>query len=227
VRAEERAVLGMDPRPSEIEALLIATRRGAPFLFLRDGEGALRLIPLGGERMVLGRAPECDLEIAWDPRVSGVHAHLERRGRQWVIEDDGLSRNGTFVNGERLGGQRALRDGDLVRVGDTLVGMRDPVPGEIVATVAVPTVPAPQISEAQRRVLVALCRPFRSPDRFATAATNQQIAQELVLSLDAVKSHMRALYARFDVETLPASEKRIRLVERAFAVGAVRTEDLG
>jgi hypothetical protein len=226
VRAEERAVLGSGASPSELQALLRATRAGAPFVFFRDGEKALHLVELEGDQMAIGRAPGSELEIAWDLRVSGVHAHLEQHGRQWVIEDDGLSRNGTFVNGDRLRGQRTLRDGDLIQVGDTVIAVRDPLPDEVVATIAVPTVPAPHVSDAQRRVLVALCRPFRDAERFATPATNQDIADELVLSLDAVKSHMRALFARFGVEDLPPNEKRTRLVERALAGGAVRPDDL-
>ena len=220
-------MLGADASPSELQQLLRATRKGAPFVFLRDGDRVLHLIELSGEQMVIGRAPGSELEIAWDPRVSGVHAHLEHHGRQWVIEDDGLSRNGTFVNGERLRGQRTLRDGDVVQVGDTVIALRDPLPGEVATTIAVPTVPAPRVSDAQRRVLVALCRPFSDDaERFATPATNQEIADELTLSLDAVKSHMRVLFARFGVEDLPPKEKRTRLVEKALAGGVVRREDL-
>ena len=219
-------MLGGAPSPSELQALLRATRDGRPFVLFRDGESVLRLVELDGSPAVIGRALGSELEIAWDLRVSGVHAHLEQHGRQWVIEDDGLSRNGTFINGERLRGQRTLRDGDLVQVGDTVIAFRDPLPGEVVATIAVPTIPAPHVSEAQRRVLVALCRPFRDAERFATPATNQEIADELVLSLDAVKSHMRTLFARFGVEDLPPNEKRTRLAERALAGGAVRSHDL-
>jgi len=219
-------VLGVDTTPTELQLLLRATRKGEPFVFFRDGERVLRLVELSGEQMVIGRAPGSELEIAWDPRVSGVHAHLEQRGRQWVIEDDGLSRNGTFVNGERLRGQRTLRDADLIQVGDTVIALRDPLPGEVAATIAVQTVPAPPVSDAQRRVLVALCRPFRDDQRFATAATNHEIADELFLSLDAVKSHMRVLFARFGVESLPPNEKRARLAEKALAGGVVRPEDL-
>jgi hypothetical protein len=226
VRAEERAVLGAEASPSELQLLLRATRREAPFLFFRDGDRVLRIVELGGDQMVIGRAPGSELEIEWDLRVSGVHAHLEQHGRQWVIEDDGLSRNGTFVNGERLRGQRPLRDGDLVQVGDTVLALRDPLPGEVAATIAVPTVPAPHVSDAQRRVLVALCRPFRDAERFATPATNQEIADELVLSVDAVKSHMRILFTRFGVEGLPPNEKRTRLAERALAGGVVGAQDL-
>ena len=219
-------MLGSAASPVEVQAVLRATRNGVPFMFFRDGDAALRLVALGRSPAMVGRAPGSELEIAWDPRVSGVHARLEQHGRQWVLEDDGLSRNGTFVNGERLRGQRTLKDGDLVQVGDTVMAFRDPLPGGVAATIAVPTVPAPHVSDAQRRVLVALCRPFRDAERFATPATNQEIADELVLSIDAVKSHMRVLFARFGVEDLPPNEKRTRLVERALAGGVVRSEDL-
>src|SRR5207253_3076190 len=56
-----------------------------------------------------------------------------------------------------------------------------------------------KISDAQRRVLVALCRPYASGEAFALPATNQQIADELFLSVDAVKSHLRALFEKFGI----------------------------
>jgi FHA domain len=225
VRAQQTAVLGTAVSPTELQALIHATRRGVPFLFLREDGGAQLVITLKGDRLVLGRAPGSDLEIAWDPRVSGVHAYLERRGPRWVIEDDGLSRNGTFINGERLRGQRTLRDGDLIGVGDTVLGFRDPEPAPVLATVSVPTLSAPAISNAQRRVLVALCRPL-SADGPAAPATNEQIAAELALSLSAVKGHLRVLFARFGLEEAPQNQKRLLLAERALASGTVAAEEL-
>jgi pSer/pThr/pTyr-binding forkhead associated (FHA) protein len=41
-----------------------------------------------------------------------VHAILQRIGGRWTVEDDGLSRNGTFVNGTRLASRVQLRDRD-------------------------------------------------------------------------------------------------------------------
>ena len=226
MRAQERAVLGAEVSPTELQSLIHAARRGAPFLFLRDDGGCQQVIPLDGERLVLGRAPGSDLEIGWDPRVSGVHAHLERRGPRWVIEDDGLSRNGTFVNGERLRGQRTLRDGDLIGVGDTVMGFRHPEPEPVLATISVPTIAAPDVSDAQRRVLVALCRPLASEQDHGVAATNEQIAEELFLSLSAVKGHLRVLFSRFGLEEAPQNQKRLLLAERALASGAIRPDEL-
>src|ERR1700733_9804552 len=142
VRAQERAVLGPGLRPPELQEMMGAERRAVPFLFLRDGDGEQVIVSLEAERMVLGRAPGSDLEIPWDPRVSGVHAYLERRGSRWVIEDDGMSRNGTFVEGERVHGQRTLRDGDVIQVGETRLGFRDPDADLDTRAHVVPTDPA-------------------------------------------------------------------------------------
>ena len=74
-----------------------------------------------------------------------------------------------------------------------------------------------RLSDAQKRVLLALCRPFKDASAFVTPATNQEIAAELYLSVEAVKKHMRALFERFGVEELPQYEKRNRLVDKLTA----------
>lgn len=209
----------------ELQELIRAGRLGKPFLFLRDGDRRQRLLALDGERLVLGRAPGSDLEISWDPRVSAVHAYLERRGPRWMIEDDGLSRNGTLVNGERLHGQRALRDGDVIAVGDTVIGFRDGISEPVSATISVSTVPDVEVSDAQRRVLVALCRPLVSGDP-AAPATNDQIARELVLSVSAVKGHLRVLFTRFGLDEIPQNQKRLLLAERALSLSVVKSSEL-
>ncbi len=85
---------------------------------------------------------------------------------------------------------------------------------------------AVDLSTTQRRVLVALCRPYKDGTAFASPATNQQIAEELFLSVDAVKTHLRVLFAKFGIEQLPQNQKRIRLVERAFYSGLIAERDL-
>ncbi len=80
-------------------------------------------VPLLGEP--IGR-DWLDSHGASDTRVSSRHAVFTRRGTGLGVEDGG-SRNGTFVNGRRLGpGERAaLADGALVRIGRTLLVFRD------------------------------------------------------------------------------------------------------
>jgi hypothetical protein len=74
---------------------------------------------------------------------------------------------------------------------------------------------AASLSETQRRIVTALCRPYKHDDPYATPASNQQIADELFLSVDAVKTHLRTLIQKFQMEGLPQSQKRVKLVERA------------
>ncbi len=70
-----------------------------------------------------------------------------------------------------------------------------------------------QLTATQRQILEALCRPALAGNRYATPATNQEIAGEVYLSVDAVKAHLRTLYRKFGIEELPHNQKRARLVE--------------
>lgn len=81
-------------------------------------------IPLAGERIVLGRAPDCTLIVA-EPRVSRHHAELHREGNGYVLADLG-STNGTYLNGHLLTRPLALRDGDVVEIGSARLVYRDP-----------------------------------------------------------------------------------------------------
>ena len=213
--------------PRELQERIAVERDGRAFLMLRDGEDRQRLVVLEDARVVVGRDADSDVALEWDPKVSSLHARLEREGRYWTLHDDGLSRNGSFVEGERVEGQRVLRDGDELRFGDTLVTFRDPV-----RRPSAPTVPAgkedlaPPVSPGQKRVLVALCRPYRDRPTFARPASNQEIADELVVTVEAVKSQLRSLFAKFDLDQLPPHEKRVRLVEHALQSGLVRQSEL-
>lgn len=178
-------------------------------------------------RVTLGRAADADVALMWDPNVSRLHATVEQVAAQWTIVDDGVSRNGTFVNGERIVGRRRLRSGDHIRVGSSTLTFRSPanVSGDMTATGdSMPT--RSSLTEAQRVVLVELCRPYKRPAAYATPASNQQIAQRLFLSVETVKTHLRALFAKFAVEDLPQNVKRARLVERAMQAGVVTDHDL-
>ena len=214
---------------SDLKARIEAERTGDPFLLYLDGEGKQRLFALESHltQASVGRRESADLPLDWDDQVSRLHAQFERVEQDWTVIDDGLSRNGTFVNGERLTGRRRLTDGDTVRFGSTTVTFRSPeVDQQSGTAVASQSPTAVDLSTTQRRVLVALCRPYKDGGSFATPATNQQIADELFLSVDAVKTHLRVLFAKFGIEQLPQNQKRMRLVERAFYSGAISERDL-
>ena len=215
--------------PVELKAVLEAERSGVPFVVYRDGPGEQQIVMLGTDqqRVTVGRGPACEVRIEQDSEVSRLHAELERLGDNWTVSDDGLSRNGTFVNGERVVGRRPLRDRDIIRFGRTSATFYQPLVASLTETrVGTEVVDRASLSEAQHRVLVALCRPFKESRGYATPATNQQVAEELFLSVDAVKTHLRALFQKFGVESLPQNQKRARLVERAFHAGMVSDRDL-
>ena len=215
--------------PTELKAQLDAARVGEPFLIYRRPDGPQHIVPLAPERdrLSIGRRGANAIAFDWDAQVSRVHAELERLGDDWTITDDGLSSNGTYVNGIRIGGRRRLRDGDEIRIGTTVVAFRAPDSRESRTTLIPDELRAiPRLTETQLGVLVALARPYRDSVGFATPATNKEIAAELVLSVDGVKSNLRTLFQKFGVEDLPQNEKRARLVERAFQLGVVSENDL-
>jgi pSer/pThr/pTyr-binding forkhead associated (FHA) protein len=209
----------------ELKERLEIERLGSPFLVYRDGADRQVLRALEGDRLSIGRDEAADVSLAFDGEVSRVHAELVRVGGGWTVADDGLSRNGSFVNGERVVGRRRLADGDALRFGSTTMLFR--APGEQLdeTTISAGSGGAVELSDAQRRVLVALCRPFAGGE-FATPATNREIADELYLSVDAVKAQLRALFDKFDVGDLPQNQKRSRLAELALRQGAVAPRDL-
>jgi pSer/pThr/pTyr-binding forkhead associated (FHA) protein len=199
-----------------------------PVLVYRDDTGAQRFFPLEGRAaLTIGRGSGCEVQLAWDDRVSRVHAALDQVGPDWTLVDDGLSRNGTFLNGERLNGRRRLSDGDTFVLGSTSFQFQDTHRGATQLTrVGEQLVTAASLSQTQRRIVTALCRPYKHDDPYATPASNQQIADELFLSVDAVKTHLRTLFQKFGVEDLPQNQKRVKLVERVLGLGLVSRKEL-
>jgi hypothetical protein len=214
----------------ELKAQIEAEREGRPFLVFRAaaGEQAIVAIEPGAAELWVGRSESAGVRLDWDEEVSALHAQIEVVGGECTLVDDGLSRNGSYVNEERVHGRRHLRDGDTIRFGRTAVLYRRPGEGggteETVIAADAPL--AATISPAQRRVLIALCRPYKEGGNFATPATNQEIGGELHLSVDAVKTHMRALFEKLGVGDVPQNQKRVALVERALQTGIVSTHEL-
>jgi hypothetical protein len=147
---------------------------------------------------------------------------VERVSGEWSVVDDGRSRNGTFVNGERARGRRRLRDADLIR----LVARRScsAIRPRVAAHPAVRRGLGSAAIDAQRRVLVAVCRPF-GRSAFAVPPTTRQIADELVIGVETVKTHLRSLFEAFDIVDLPQNQKRAGLARRALEAGVVGPAD--
>jgi FHA domain/Bacterial regulatory proteins, luxR family len=214
---------------AELKMLLEAEGVGRPFLAFRDRLGLLCLfvVPQGDGTSSVGRRVEMDLSIPWDREVSGLHAELQVIGGELAIVDDGLSTNGTYLNAKRINGRQRLRDGDRIRVGRTVLAYRTPAAETVHETISAMDSPAlMELTDTQRRVLIALCRPFRDGAGFASPATNQQIASEVFLSVDTVKTHLRILFAKFELSELAQNEKRSRLAEYVLQFGIISQRDL-
>ena len=114
----------------------------------------------------------------------------------------------------------------MIRFGSTTVTYRDPAQGSEETAPAAGDATATAVTVAQRRVLVALCRPFADGDGPGAPPSNAEVAAELAVSVEAVRTHMKALFKLFEVPDLPQNRKRAELARRALAAGIVLTRDL-
>jgi len=71
-------------------------------------------VPLDIDCFVIGRESDCHLAVP-SPSVSRRHAQLRLEDGQWSIEDL-RTRNGTWVNGQRIHSRTPLRHNDEIRV---------------------------------------------------------------------------------------------------------------
>ena len=198
-----------------------------PYLSRWAAQAEQRRWALQAAVVTIGREASADVVIDGDLLVSRLHSTLERVAGAWTIVDNGLSRNGTFVNGHRVSGRVQLHDRDQIRIGGTVLTFCAPAEIDGLHTlVGEPLPTTARLTPAQRTVLIALCRPYKDEPAYPTPATNQQIAAELCLSLDSVKTHLRTLFHKLGIDHLPQNQKRARLVEMALRYGLVSTHDL-
>ena len=183
------------------------------------GPGGRELRPLDSERITVGSVDSNDLVVDL-PGVSRVHAVFERFSESWTVRDLG-SRNGTFVNGTRTIGERALHPGDEIVLGTLRLVYHGPARGKETKALAEP----PTVTPRERDVLVALCRPLLAGDAFTEPASIRTIAAELVISQAAVKQHLARLYRKFGIGESGA-RRRVQLANAALASGAVNLGDL-
>jgi pSer/pThr/pTyr-binding forkhead associated (FHA) protein len=179
------------------------------------------LIPLTGPRVTIGKSETNAVALEHDGTVSRIHAVLENLGFSWSIRDLG-SRNGTYINGEKIAAERVLRSGDEIRVGTSrLVFWAVKESGEPASkdeTLSAEPAP-PRLTPRELEVLVVLCRPLVSDAPFPGPASVRDMAQALVVTDAAIKQHLQNLYDKFDVPT--EGERRLRLANEAIRRGAV------
>ena len=183
------------------------------------GRNGRELRALDSERLTVGTLESNDVVVDADG-VSRVHAVFERFGDTWCVRDLD-SRNGTFVNGGRIIGERALHAGDEILLGRLRLLFHGPTRGKETAALG----QAPPLTPRERDVLLALCGPLLTGDAFTEPASIKAIAEELVVSEAAVKQHLVRLYQKFDlVDT--GERRRVQLANAAVVSGAVSLGDL-
>lgn len=220
LRRLEAAVLAHDPA-LDLHAAPPPAPATTAHLEVR-GSGPPELFALDRPRVTIGRAAGNDVCLPGDRLVSQTHAVVELYGASFVVRDLGSS-NGTFVNGERLVAERALRPGDRIELGRTVAVFH---PGEAAAVERTDTGPAaPTLSDRERDVVRALCRPLLGGGPSAAPATIAQIAAEVGLDQTAVTFHLADLYDKFGIaETAPS--RRLALAGEAVLRRAVPPAEL-
>jgi pSer/pThr/pTyr-binding forkhead associated (FHA) protein len=114
----------------------VTVNTGGRLVCLTDG----REYVMSGTSLVFGREAACDVVVSGKD-VSRRHAEIMQTPKGYVIVDS--STNGTFVNEERVQGQRTLTRADVIRIGDdTFRFYADVVP----AVSPAPPVPKPSTS---------------------------------------------------------------------------------
>jgi hypothetical protein len=212
--------------PEEGRTLAAAHRAGGPFFAYRQSDATLAIFTPQPRPtpLYVGRGDGMDLRLLGDPQVSRVHAELHAAGAEWLIKN--LSRNHTFVNARRITDTVRLAGGDRVRVGQTVLAFLRAASehAETALTADAPRIE--DLSETQRRILVALCRPLLGDSATGAAASNSAIVAEVHLGIDAVKDHLGRMYAKFGFGHLEQNQKRANLAVFAVRNGLVRPQDL-
>jgi hypothetical protein len=161
----------------------------------------------------IGRSERSDIALPVDPTVSRLHAVLQLIAGEWLLVDDGISRNGTHVNQRRIAGRRRLRDGDRVQVGHTELVFHAPVTAPERHLNAGVRPPA-----AHRRVMAELVRPLRERATGVTA-TDTEIGLRLGVPTSVVTGAIADLFALYGISYRTSWQRRDQLARIVLDLG--------
>ena len=85
-------------------------------LLITRKNGAGRVVPVTAPEFFIGRAPDCHLRPNSHHLISRHHCVILTKNSGVAVRDFG-STNGTLVNGEKICGEQAMKDGDHLTVG--------------------------------------------------------------------------------------------------------------
>ncbi len=204
---------------------------GSSWLELRRGGQPPTTVELDrpltfGRQIVGGEVIEGHIGIAGDPTISRLHVGFDRQGPGWCAHALQAT-NGVFINGDRLaeGALRLLLSGDEIRLGErTTLVFHSIEANALDRSRTQAAVPVPELTAAERRVLLQLCRPLIDGDTFTPPSRVSEIARKLFVTESAVKQHLIRLYRKFGIDG--EGDRRVRLANDAIQRGAVRRADL-
>ena len=151
------------------------------------------------------------------------------RAGEWTICDDGWSQNGTWVNGLRLAGRRRLADGDLVKIGRTIIGFHAaghdrPRADDGRRASSAPRRASPSSSSGSCARSAGRCSPT------ATASTRPATSRSPTttgIDVDVVTQELDLLARLFGLEDMPRPERRAEVALLAVRSGLVGADEGG
>ena len=186
----------------------------------RDGLDVTLIVQAANTPLSIGRSTDADVTLAHDPRVSRLHAQLDYIAGAWLVVDDGLSANGTYVESERVAGRQRIDLGDVIAVGDTRLRFEWLRPPERAQTTDGERRRLIQrLGDEDRALLAALGRSL-TEDPACMAATDTQLGQLLDTAPAVVHIRVQQLIAWLRFDVVSAANAR-----HALAAFAARSED--
>ncbi|MCH9684693.1 MAG: FHA domain-containing protein [Deltaproteobacteria bacterium] len=176
-------------RTRPIRALPATKRR--PRLLIEQGALAPRTIELDRESAIVGRVVDADVRLDVDG-VSRKHARITRVGQALNLVDLG-SKNGTFVNGERID-VAALHHGDRLQLGPVTLRYVLAEEGQPASTPTGAVLPTARLSPRERQVA----------EHVALGMTNVEIAAALGITRRTVATHLERVYERLGIHSRAA-----------------------
>jgi DNA-binding CsgD family transcriptional regulator len=142
-----------------------------------------RTLTVAADPVRIGRGDECEVRLPGDATVSRVHATLATDTDGWLLTDAG-SRNGTFVNGRRVGEPARVGVADRILIGNFVLVIQDD------DDAAIETVDS-DAGAVRARVETGLSAREIEVLRLVCAGdSDQQIATALFISIKTVHSHL-------------------------------------
>jgi pSer/pThr/pTyr-binding forkhead associated (FHA) protein len=123
-KESQPTVRGHGPLEKQLDLVVTqpGARKGKAFLMVSTGAAAGTVFPLTDPSVLIGRSLDAQVSIN-EQAISNEHARIEQNGANFTLRDLG-STNGTYVNDRRVSSPLAVRRGDQLKVGSTVLELK-------------------------------------------------------------------------------------------------------